>query len=51
MPAGPIHTEPKKLKKKKKKKNFTMKASVVTLLLAGLVAAQDFTGQPDCAVS
>ncbi|EHK16973.1 uncharacterized protein TRIVIDRAFT_82827 [Trichoderma virens Gv29-8] len=27
-----------------------MKASVITLLLAGLVAAQDFTGQPDCAI-
>lgn len=28
-----------------------MKASVIALLLTGLVAAQDFTGQPDCAVS
>ncbi|KAL7898414.1 hypothetical protein HDV63DRAFT_373738 [Trichoderma sp. SZMC 28014] len=27
-----------------------MKASVVTLLLTGLVAAQDFSGQPDCAI-
>ncbi|TFB00986.1 hypothetical protein CCMA1212_007165 [Trichoderma ghanense] len=27
-----------------------MKASVLSLLLAGLVAAQDFTGQPDCAI-
>ncbi|KAL6794743.1 hypothetical protein GGI42DRAFT_134842 [Trichoderma sp. SZMC 28013] len=27
-----------------------MKASVVALLLTGLVAAQDFTGQPDCAI-
>ncbi|KAH6604165.1 cfem domain-containing [Trichoderma cornu-damae] len=27
-----------------------MKASVVSLLLAGLVAAQDFAGQPQCAI-
>lgn len=27
-----------------------MKATFVTLAIAGLVAAQDFTGQPDCAV-
>ncbi|KAM0249011.1 hypothetical protein ACHAQJ_009217 [Trichoderma viride] len=27
-----------------------MKASVISLLLAGLVAAQDFSGQPDCAI-
>ncbi|KAL6871804.1 cell wall protein [Trichoderma novae-zelandiae] len=27
-----------------------MKVSVVSLLLAGLVAAQDFSGQPDCAI-
>ncbi|EGR46556.1 cell wall protein [Trichoderma reesei QM6a] len=27
-----------------------MKASVLSLLLAGLVAAQDFTGQPECAI-
>ncbi|KAL3952643.1 hypothetical protein ACCO45_012586 [Purpureocillium lilacinum] len=27
-----------------------MKATFVTLAIAGLVAAQDFTGQPDCAI-
>ncbi|KAK1238599.1 hypothetical protein MKX07_004175 [Trichoderma sp. CBMAI-0711] len=27
-----------------------MKASVLSVLLAGLVAAQDFTGQPECAI-
>jgi len=27
-----------------------MKATFVTLAIAGLVAAQDFSGQPECAV-
>ncbi|KAK4087996.1 hypothetical protein Purlil1_7754 [Purpureocillium lilacinum] len=31
-------------------KPSTMKATFVTLAIAGLVAAQDFTGQPDCAI-